>query len=79
MQEPVNLTSEQLKALEEGHPVSVVIDTTRCVVVRQDVFERVQRAIAEDHAELRAIFARAAESSDWNDPKMDVYDHYEQG
>ncbi len=74
----MNLTNEQLKAIEEGQPVPVIVDATRCVVIREDVFERVQQAVADDHQELRAILARSVESSDWNDPKMDVYDHYDE-
>jgi hypothetical protein len=30
-----------------------------------------------NHEELRALFARGYETSDWSAPEMDVYDDYD--
>jgi len=46
-----DLTADQRTALENGEPVSYVLDHTECVVVRKDVFERMQR-VAYDDSEL---------------------------
>ncbi len=34
----MNLTSQQLQALENGEPVTVMVGQTRCVLVREDVY-----------------------------------------
>ncbi len=46
----MNLTSEQVQAIREGEPVSVVLPEVgqECVVLRKDVFQRVLKAAAED-------------------------------
>jgi len=50
-------TSEQRTALEGGEPVSCVVAQTACVVVRQDVFDRLQRiALANQDAAVADIF-----------------------
>jgi hypothetical protein len=43
----MTLTKEQRQAIDSGDSVAVVIDGTPCVVVRQDVFDRVQRVIRD--------------------------------
>ena len=49
----MNLTTEQIMAIAGGEPVSCVLDQTECVVVRKDVFERMQH-VAYDDSELTA-------------------------
>jgi hypothetical protein len=49
----MDLTAEQLAAVENGEPVPYLLDHTECVVVRKDVFERMQR-IAYDDSEWTA-------------------------
>ena len=75
----MNLTNDQRKSIESGEAVPVVIDHLACVILREDVFDRVRSLLEEElnEEELRAIFARGIESSDWLDPVMDVYDEYD--
>lgn len=73
----MQLTPEQQLSLAEGEFVTVDVGTTRCIVVREDVFNSVQKSAECDHEELRAIFTRSVASSDWNDREMDVYDNHE--
>jgi hypothetical protein len=49
----LDLTAEQLTAIESGDPVACVLDHTECVVLRKDVFERMQH-VAYDDSELTA-------------------------
>jgi hypothetical protein len=49
----LDLTTQQRNAVASGEPVPCVLDETPCVVVRQDVFERMQR-VAYDDSELTA-------------------------
>jgi hypothetical protein len=35
----MNLTQEQMQGLEKGEPIRVTIGETRCVLVREDVYE----------------------------------------
>lgn len=38
----MELNNEQKQALEQGEAVPVTVDETRCVVVREDVYERIR-------------------------------------
>ena len=74
------ISKTQVREAEKGIPVAVRIDNTDYVLIRKDVYEKVQSiydASEWSHEELLQTFARAAQSSDWNDPSMDVYDDYD--
>lgn len=47
------LTAEQKVGIETGEPVPCVVGATNCVVVRKDVFDRMQH-IAYDDSEWSA-------------------------
>lgn len=47
----LDLTSQQQTAIASGEPVPCFLNETECVVVRRDVFERMQR-VAYDDGEL---------------------------
>ncbi len=44
----MNLSGDQLKALQSGSPVPLNLDGTDCVVLRKDVYEKVKRLIYDD-------------------------------
>jgi hypothetical protein len=46
----MNLSHEQMQALDSGQAVPVTIDGKRCVVVREEVYDRVKRVI--DYGEM---------------------------
>jgi hypothetical protein len=41
----MDLTIDQIDAVQAGQPVTVTIRETECVVVRKDVYERVQNLL----------------------------------
>lgn len=58
-----DLTAEQQNALQSGEPVPCVLNRTECVVVRKDVFERLQHASYDDSpwtAEEMVVLAQRA-------------------
>jgi hypothetical protein len=70
-----DLTAEQQIALESGEPVTCVIGATECVVVRKDVFQRMQHVAYDDSewtAEEMTILA-ARTFDDLGDPEEDIY------
>jgi hypothetical protein len=46
----LNLTSEQQSAIQSSEPVPLVLNDTACIVVRQDIFDRMQH-VAYDASE----------------------------
>lgn len=77
----MNITEKQQKEIEHGEAVPVTVGKTECILLRRDVYEKVRNLVYDDSDlsddELRAVFARGIESSDWNDPSMDEYDEYD--
>lgn len=68
----MNLTAEQISALTSGEPVPCVLDHTECVVVRKDVFERMQHVSYNDgeltSEEMIAMAERAFDDADTAGP-----------
>lgn len=64
----LGLTAEQRSALESGEPVTCALEQTECVVVRKDVFDRLQRIAYDDSEwtadEMLAVAARTFEEAD---------------
>jgi len=64
----MDLTAEQVAAVENGEPVPYVLDHTECVVVRKDVFERMQRVAYDDSEwtteEMIALAERTFDDAD---------------
>lgn len=77
----MHLTKDQFEQAKSGRAVEIAENGEEFVLIRKDLYERVKAVLYDDsepsHDELRAIFARGVESSDWNDPAMDVYDDYD--
>ncbi|MBW3541913.1 MAG: hypothetical protein KY476_16715 [Planctomycetes bacterium] len=44
----MNLTKEQELAVTQGEAVPVVVGEARCVLLRQDVYERVKRVLDDE-------------------------------
>ena len=79
MVQPVTLTDEQRRSLENGTAVRVTEPETRleCVMIRADVFERVKSLLSD--LDPREAYAALDESfrAGWIDPQMAEYDDYE--
>jgi hypothetical protein len=77
----MNITQAQLEQAKSGQAVEIAENGDQFVLIRKDVYDRVKTVLYDDSEpsedELRAIFARGIESSDWNDPAMDIYDEYD--
>ena len=79
----MNLSASEMLAVKSGSPVPVLLDDTECVVVRKDVYERVQQILAYDggewtHEELQAMLSRSTAANGWDEPEMDAYDRYDE-
>jgi len=64
----LDLTAEQRTALQTGEPVPLVVNQTECIVVRKDVFERMQHVAYDDSeltgGEMIAMAERAFDDAD---------------
>jgi hypothetical protein len=71
----VELSTDQIRALENGAAVPVTINHTRCVILRTDIYERVQALLdIEDAYSLIDETFRAG----WEAPGMADYDRYDE-
>jgi hypothetical protein len=68
----LDLTAQERKALESGQPVPCTLEETECVVVRRDVFERLQQIAYDDSEwtpeEMMAMAERAFDDADTAGP-----------
>ena len=80
----IEFTEEQRQLLESGKVIDVTDPQTdqRYVILRKDVYERVQRLLYDDSEwtqdELRLQLARSAKDNGWEEPGMDAYDRYDE-
>jgi hypothetical protein len=80
----IELTEEQRRQVESGRAVDVTDPQTArpYVLLRKDVFERVQHLLADDSEwtpeELRQQLARSSAANGWDEPAMDAYDRYDE-
>ncbi|QDT30683.1 hypothetical protein [Gimesia panareensis] len=79
----MKITREQAEAISRGEDVPVDVEGTECVLIRKDIYAKICGVIRMGgtdevtDADLRKMLARAFESSDWNDPAMDIYNDYD--
>jgi hypothetical protein len=74
---PMNLTNDQIQALDHGDAVPVLVDGRECVVLRRDIFDRVKGVIEYD--EMSPEEAYPAVLAAWDqeeDPGLDAYQDY---
>ncbi len=78
------ISEEQRLALQESNnagPLVVVDPTTnaRYFLVSANLYERLQSLMTDEPFDVRETYATqdAALSGVWNDPDLDVYDHYD--
>ncbi len=77
MEEDMNLTNDQVKAIENGEPVPVVVGKTEIVLIRKDVYEKLLTLY--DDSEFSPIERYAAMEevlSQEDDPGLDSYQVY---
>jgi hypothetical protein len=70
----MNLTAEQLQALEKGEPISLVVEGRDCVLLSSQVYDHLREAIDDwDPSTMQRHMAEMM-AEDWNDSAMGVYD-----
>jgi hypothetical protein len=71
----VELSTDQIRALENGAAVPVTINHTRCVLLRTDIYERVQALL--DSEDVYPLLDETFREG-WDVPGMADYDRYEE-
>ena len=71
----MELSTAQRRALENGEAVPVTINHTRCIILRTDVYERVQ-ALLDMEAAYPLIDETFREG--WEAPGMADYERYDE-
>lgn len=74
----IELTEEQRHAVQEGKPVRVAAPEVGadCVILRADVYERLQTLLADEGPDLRTVamlIEHNMREDDANDPLLDRY------
>lgn len=75
----MTLIKEQRAAIEAAGNVPITADGINCVLVRSDVFARMQDLLSGDwtHDEMRVALARSSQENGWDEPGMENYDEYD--
>jgi len=71
----MELSAEQLRAVENGEAVPVIIQHTKCILIRADIYERVKALI-----EIEETYPLIDETfkEGWEAPGMADYDRYDE-
>ena len=70
----ITITKEQLKAVESGEAVQIVLGGTECVVIKKEVYDSVRDLIDDAHPRAMKKHLGKLMNDDWSDPAMNVYD-----
>lgn len=70
----MQMTNQQLQALDNGEPVPLDVEGRRCVLVPGNLFEQLQAAIDDWHPRTMKRQMAAIMADDWTDPALSVYD-----
>ena len=73
----IELTDAQLQAVEKGEPLRIASAGAEFVVLRADVYERLQALCADDQGFAADVYPQVMEvfgKTGWNEPAMDIYD-----
>jgi hypothetical protein len=75
MGESMELSAAQMRAIENGEAVPVMVGHTRCVLIREDLYERVEAGldIQDAYPLLDETFREG-----WDAPGMADYDRYDE-
>jgi hypothetical protein len=75
MGETMELSAAQVRAIENGEAVRITVGHTRCVLIREDLYERVKAVldIQDAYPLLDETFREG-----WDAPGMSDYDRYDE-
>jgi hypothetical protein len=71
----MDLSAEQIWAVENGEAVSIKVKQTNCILIREDLYERV-KAVLDIEAAYPIIDEAFQEG--WDAPGMEDYDRYDE-
>jgi hypothetical protein len=71
----MELSTAQIRAIENGEAVAITAGHSRCVLIREDLYERVKAVLAIEDAYpvLDETFREG-----WDAPGMSDYDRYDE-
>ncbi len=75
----MDISSEQVRAIDHGDAVPINVEGRSCVVLRQDVYDRVKRVVDFDESDISAEETYLAVLAAWDqdeDPGLDAYQDY---
>jgi hypothetical protein len=72
---PMELSAAQMQAIENGEAVPITVGHTQCVLLREDLYERVKALL-----DLEATYPLLDEAfrEGWEAPGMEDYDRYDE-
>ena len=77
----MDLTSDQVKAVQNGEAVPITLNQTECIVLRKDVYQQVANLLSVSCSmsdeERARIGWEAGKSIGWDTPEMAQYDDYD--
>jgi hypothetical protein len=70
----MQITADQLSAIDSGQPVPVSVEGRNCVLLPDSLYEQLREAIDDWHpANMRRNLAHMM-ADDWNDPALSIHD-----
>ncbi len=74
----MDLTNDQKEAVVRGEPVPVLVESTDCIVIRADVFQRFKAALDDglDPEQVGRLIEENMRDEDLGDPLLDSYQQY---
>jgi len=70
------LNDEEIREAQAGQGIRFSQNGVDFVVIRSEVFDKVNTQIDPDHQELRMRLAQSFEENGWDEPGMEAYDTY---
>jgi antitoxin (DNA-binding transcriptional repressor) of toxin-antitoxin stability system len=71
----MELSADQVQAIESGEAVTITVDQTPCVLIRADIYERIRQML-----DMEAAYPLIDETfqEGWEAPGMSDYDRYDE-
>jgi hypothetical protein len=75
MGETMELSAAQVRAIENGEAVPITVGHTKCVLIREDLYERVKTVL-----DIQDVYPLLDETfrEGWDAPGMSDYDRYDE-
>ena len=74
----MNLSNDQKEAVARGEAVPVLVESTDCIVIRADVFQRFKAALDDElePEQVGRLIEENMRDEDLGDPLLDSYQQY---